>query len=108
MQWWYEERTPVLQAASVGVPPICDGVHGTVQDLDQYMFAGFMIGSCVQACNLCFPTLPAAELQRRQVTESFELDIDSARGEHQPAVHVMGASPHAHVLKDNNALQHVW
>lgn len=40
--------------------------------------AGFMAGNCVKACNLCYPTLPAAELRRRQKGTKSDIMKDHA------------------------------
>ena len=52
------------------------------------MSAGFMAGSCVKACNLCYPALPAAELDR------MHLQHHSQNVEHESAISgETGSSP---------------
>lgn len=71
---------------------------------DQKLFGvGFMAGSCLKACNLCYPTLPAAELMRRQATKTADLKEDHAQGKLDTAplnsnVFVVDASPQLNKL----------
>lgn len=69
----------------------CDGAPVPDQDLN---FVGYMSGSCVKACNLCYPTLPAAELRRRQGTEESDSVEGRAIERQDPdAPHVEDVSP---------------